>query len=93
MAAMPSPTASSLAATMPNLSRSGRRAVKRRSPGGEKATSGDWGAFAVIFLVYVGKKVDGYLKNACGVLEVGSTFCVFFPVIFFYLLRFFVVLV
>ena len=34
MAAMPSPTASSLAATMPNLSRSGRRAVKRRSPGG-----------------------------------------------------------
>lgn len=61
--------------------------------GGEKATSGDWGAFAVIFLVYVGKKVDGYLKNTCGVLEVGSTFCVFFPVIFFYLLRFFVFLV
>eukprot|EP00434_Breviolum_minutum_P039580 symbB.v1.2.035151.t1/scaffold4671.1/size36692/4 len=30
MLAMPSPTASSLAATMPNLSRSGRRAVKRR---------------------------------------------------------------
>lgn len=89
MLAMPSPTASSLAATMPNLSRSGRRAVKRRSPGGLGAQPAERsGAFVVIFFCLCWKKGGWIPKNSCGVLEVRSIFCVFFQW-FFYLLRFF----